>query len=600
MSDAFNSADPLPFGHVDRQGTHSGPIDRETSTAAAADTISVTPAMYASAEGLVAPPDDSELYWYMGSQRRWVQLCMTVAFGLAALSLARFSLSTPWLWPLLVVLAVNVLGSIASMLSGLNRRRTSLASHRALVWNWSAGQGTRPSVDVFLPTCGEDLAVLWNTYTHVKNIAWAGTVNVWVLDDADRDIVRAEAKRFGFHYLVRPNRGHMKKAGNLKFAFDRTDGDFIVILDADFCPRPDFLDHTVPYMDDPTIGIVQTPQVFDTTRSMSWLQRTAGATQELFYRWVQPSRDRAGAPICVGTCALYRRAALEQCGGFAQIEHSEDVHTGIMLLRAGFRTRYVPILVSRGLCPDDLSGFLNQQYRWCNGSITLLKSGQAHRHPLGMRQRVCFWAGFMYYISTALNVFTIHIPGMVMAIAFPQDVRASHYVPFLAGVWVYFALLPRVSKTRWRFEVLRVQMAYSFCHAMAIAHNLTGRTAGWVPTGAVARGRGLPHTVSRVGLITLTVNLAASWGALIYDLPKYGLYNFWPMVIFLTGYTYLAAPLALDFARVLRSAGATRNAAIEAPPSPVAARSTVPSPRQHGSDGPLVGATAGPTSGNDQ
>jgi cellulose synthase (UDP-forming) len=64
---------------------------------------------------------------------------------------------------------------------------------------------------------------------------------------------------------------------------------------------------------------------------MSWLQRGAGATQELFYRWIQPSRDRAGAPICVGTCAVYRLAALASVGGFAQIEHSEDVHTGILL-----------------------------------------------------------------------------------------------------------------------------------------------------------------------------------------------------------------------------------------------------------------------------
>jgi cellulose synthase (UDP-forming) len=273
-----------------------------------------------------------------------------------------------------------------------------------------------------------------------------------------------------------------------------------------------------------------------------------------------------------------------------------------MLLRAGLQTRYVPILVSRGLCPDDLSGFLNQQYRWCNGSITQLKSGQAHRHPLGLRQRMCFWAGFMYYISTALNVFTIHIPGMVMAIAFPQDVRASHYVPFLAGVWVYFALLPRVSKSRWRFEVLRVQMAYSFCHALAIAHKLTGRTAGWVPTGAVARGRGLPHTVSKIGLITLTVNLVVSWGALIYDLPTYGLYNFWPMVIFLTGYTYLAAPLALGFAQVLKSARATREATTEPIPAPAtsAARSTVPSFRHHASDDILVRAEAGRPSGNNR
>ena len=500
---------------------------------------------------LVTPPSDDELYWYMGPQRRWVQLCMTTAFALAAMSLARFSLTTPWLWPLLIVLSVNIVGSAFSLLSGLNRKRITLRSHLKRVASWPYRASSIPSIDVFLPTCGENLGVLQNTYRHVAALKWAGSLHVWVLDDADRPEVRSLAADFNFHYFVRPNRGQMKKAGNLKHAFDRTSGDHIVIFDADFCPRQDFLTHLVPYMDDQSVGIVQSPQFFETSKGMSWLQRTAGATQELFYRWVQPSRDRAGAPICVGTCAIYRRAALERSGGFAQIEHSEDVHTGIFLLRAGYRTQYVPILVSRGLCPDDLSGFLNQQYRWCNGSITLMKSGQAQRHPLTIRQRACFWAGFLYYLSTALNVFTIHVPGMIMAIVFPGEVRASHYVPFMAGVWVYFVVLPRVSKCCWRFEVLRVQMAYSFCHAVAIIHKLTGRTAGWVPTGAVGRGRGLPHTISKVGLLTLTVNLTVSWAALIYDLPIYGLHQFWPMALFLAGYSYLSLPLMLGFARIL-------------------------------------------------
>ncbi|MGW4477852.1 glycosyltransferase family 2 protein [Rhodococcus triatomae] len=515
-------------------------------------------------DGPVSPPDDSELYAYLGPQRRWVQVCMTVAFGLAALSLARFATTSVWLWPLLVVLAVNICGSVISALSGWNRRRISADSHRRTTVTWAQENPVGPSVDVFLPTCGEDLEVLLNTYRHVEKMYWSGELTVWVLDDADRPEVAAEARAHGFRYLVRPNRGHMKKAGNLQHAYDNTDGEFIVVLDADFCPRPDFLDHLVPYMDDPKVGIVQSPQYFDTTPSMNWLERTAGATQELFYRWVQPSRDAAGAPICVGTCAVYRRAALAVTGGFAQIEHSEDVHTGIFLLRAGFATQYVPILVSKGLCPSDTAGFLNQQYRWCNGSITLLRSGNAHRHPLTLRQRICFWAGFMYYISTAVNVFAIHVPGVIMAVFFPLEVRAAHFVPFLAGAWVYFVLLPRVSNSRWRFEVMRVQMAYSFCHALAITHKLTGRTKGWVATGAVGKKSSLARTVSILGSVTIVVGLVASWGAWGYDVVHYGIAEFWMMAIFLLGYTYLSVPLLTAFLRTLGAVGPTSRPAARA------------------------------------
>lgn len=116
-----------------------------------------------------------------------------------------------------------------------------------------------------------------------------------------------------------------------------------------------------------------------------------------------------------------------------------------------------------------------------------------------IKQRICFWAGFMYYITTSLNVFAVHIPALVMAFFYPANIRPAHYVPFMAGVWVYLVLLPRVSKGRWRFEVLRVQMVYSFSHAVAIFHKLTGRSAGWVATGAVRGGNNLARTVARVG-----------------------------------------------------------------------------------------------------
>jgi cellulose synthase (UDP-forming) len=78
---------------------------------------------------------------------------------------------------------------------------------------------------------------------------------------------------------------------------------------------------------------------------------------------VQPSRDRSNAAICVGTCALYRRAALERSGGFARIGHSEDVHTGVNLVKVGYRVRYVPAVVGKGICPDTFNQFVTQQYR---------------------------------------------------------------------------------------------------------------------------------------------------------------------------------------------------------------------------------------------
>jgi hypothetical protein len=105
-------------------------------------------------------------------------------------------------------------------------------------------------------------------------MSWGGLKTVYVLDDSVRQGIRDLAERYGFRYVVRPNPGEMKKAGNLLHALDISDGDFIAVIDADFAVRREFLYETMPYFSDAKIGIVQTAQYFDVdNRSFSYIQR---------------------------------------------------------------------------------------------------------------------------------------------------------------------------------------------------------------------------------------------------------------------------------------------------------------------------------------
>lgn len=100
--------------------------------------------------------------------------------------------------------------------------------------------------------------------------------------------------RFSVSDIVRDNRPELKKAGNLRYAFTQTSGEAIAIFDADFCPRPDFLNETIPYFGQfPAIGILQTPQFFRYREEQTWVEKGAGVTQEFFYRLVQVTQTSA-------------------------------------------------------------------------------------------------------------------------------------------------------------------------------------------------------------------------------------------------------------------------------------------------------------------
>ena len=88
-------------------------------------------------------------------------------------------------------------------------------------------------------------------------------------------------------------------------------------------------------------------------------------------RW--PATGSARPSAC-GTSAVYRRAALEPQGGPTLIPYAEDVHTGLDVRRAGWSMVYLPILLSTGICPDNLDAFVRQQYRWCSGNVGIVFS----------------------------------------------------------------------------------------------------------------------------------------------------------------------------------------------------------------------------------
>lgn len=469
------------------------------------------------------PPNDDEVWSYVQDDgKRFLQFSSLSRICLGS-ALVFLSLRGTWLLLLLPFAAAVVVGGLISLVWSTQVPPFDTIGHRR---RRDQGPLTTPSIDVFICTCGEDPLIVENTICHAMNLEYEGTLNVFVLDDRASTEVHQASLRWGATYIVRPRRGWMKKAGNLHHAYGESSGDLILVLDADFAVRRDFLQHTVPYFDDPHLGILQTPQFFRVS-SDNWVERGAASQQEQFYRVGMRARDKHGGAICVGTNAVYRRAALDERGGMALLEHSEDIFTGMKVIDAGYRVDYLPLPLAAGSAPDNTAALASQQYRWARGNFALAGTPLFKRMRLTPMQRLGLWDGWIFYVTSALSpVVAIFVP-IVSLVEAPYLITLAPAAMILPALFTEFYLQPRWLHLPDGRASRRVGLISQVAHLYALRDHLTDRDQEWIPTGG-KRPSGAKKGTDR---IPDQISAAAFVGFLvIMALLAYRVSTGWPLL----------------------------------------------------------------------
>ncbi len=178
------------------------------------------------------------------------------------------------------------------------------------------------TVDVFITTYNEPLRLVMATARAAIDIR--GAHRTWILDDGSRPEFRAAAEALGIGYLERSDdwtdRPRHAKAGNLNNALFATDGEFLLILDADQVPKPSILERTLGWFDDPQVALVQTPQWFGNVTNSDPM----GSQAPLFYGPIQQGKDGWNAAFFCGSNAVLRRDALMQLGVVGYVREVEE------------------------------------------------------------------------------------------------------------------------------------------------------------------------------------------------------------------------------------------------------------------------------------
>lgn len=294
----------------------------------------------------------------------------------------------------------------------------------------------QPSVDIFIPTYNEPEFILKRTVIGCQALDYLNKT-IYLLDDTRRSEVAKLAQQLGCEYLTRPDNSHAK-AGNLNNALSQTEGEFIVVFDADFVPTRNFLQRTLGFFQNKQVGLVQTPQSFyniDPIARNLGLEAILTPEEEVFYRHLQPIKDAAGSVVCSGTSFVVRRSALEEIGGFVTDSLSEDYYTGVRLSAKGYHLVYLDEKLSAGLAAENIAAHATQRLRWARGTLQgfFIGSNPLRIPGLTWKQRLAHLDGLLHWFGSIATVFFLVMPLLYALLSI---------VPLIAnpGEIVYFFL----------------------------------------------------------------------------------------------------------------------------------------------------------------
>ncbi len=344
------------------------------------------------------------------------------------------------------------------------------------------------TVDVLTTYCaGEPFDMLEDTLTAIQKITYPHTT--WCCDEADDPAVKALCDRLGVKHVTRTIKKNAK-AGNINNALQYATGELTVVMDPDHIPCPEFLDNVVDYFDDPAIGFVQIVQAYYNQQESLVAKGAAQQTYQ-FYGPMMMCMHTYGTVQAIGANCTFRRTALDSIGGHAA-GLSEDMHTAMQIHAKGWRSIYVPAILTRGLVPATLSSYYKQQLKWSRGTWDLL----ATTYPklfwkFTWRQKLhyltlpfhylCGIIFFINFLIPVISLFTGYIPLKMDVLsfalaAFPllaMTVLIRHYVQ----KWV-------AEETERGFHIVGgiLQIGAWWVHSVGFIYTLLRKKVPYIPT----------------------------------------------------------------------------------------------------------------------
>ena len=350
--------------------------------------------------------------------------------------------------------------------------------------------GPLPTVTVLVPAYNEE-GYVGRCIDHVLASDYpAEKFEVLVVDDGSTDGTFEEARtRAGPQVTVHSEVNEGKHAA-LNYGLDHTDGDIVVVVDADSFVQRDALSSVVATFqgDGDAGGVASDVRVVNRRNGVSRLQ---ALEYILGINTFRRAFDFFGAiPVVPGCLGAFRREALVDACGYDDDTLTEDFDVTIKVLRAGWTVRHTAAKVWTE-APYSWRDLYRQRLRWNRGNLEVLWK---HRDVFVEDEtRYLHRLVFPFYLLTMLLA---PIVGVLALVAVALSLLSGN-AGEIAGMVAFFAVvggLLTVLALRLEGESLRLLpyavplvVVYPLFQAVVIAMSVVYVVTGTEPNWASVR-----------------------------------------------------------------------------------------------------------------
>lgn len=276
-------------------------------------------------------------------------------------------------------------------------RRKGKKDPPLLLEDLTNAEGELPFVTIQLPIYNE-MYVIERLIDAVAEFDYPkDRYEVQVLDDSTDetlDIVKKKVEAvqklgINIQQVLREERVGFK-AGALQYGLRTAKGEYIVIFDADFLPKPDFLQKTLPWFDHPKVGVVQT-RWEHINKDYSLLTKLQAFALDAHFSIEQKGRNFGDHFINFnGTAGVWRRQTIDDAGGWQADTLTEDLDLSYRAQLKGWQFIYREEIGSPAELPAAMNAIKSQQFRWTKGAAETARKnlGRVFRSNLPLKTKM--------------------------------------------------------------------------------------------------------------------------------------------------------------------------------------------------------------------